>query len=101
MRVPHPDALASSIYCDGSPIWMDFDRAIASTVASAFMRKEQSKCSSISGVISNIGFCAFGKLSVVMRLFLRTGASHRQKKTRLYCLAFFSIGSKILYLPLP
>jgi hypothetical protein len=74
---------------------MDFDRAIASTVASAFIRKEQSKCSSISGVISNIGFCAFGKLSVVMRLFLRTGASHRQKKGKtLAVLPFFSIGSK-------
>jgi hypothetical protein len=69
---------------------MDFDRAIASTVASAFMRKEQSKCSSISWVISNIGFCAFGKLSVIMRLFLRTGASHWHKKGQDYsCLAFF------------
>jgi hypothetical protein len=61
---------------------MDFDRAIASTVASAFMRRELSKCSSISWVISNIGFYAFGRLSVIMRLFLRTGASHRQKKDK-------------------
>jgi hypothetical protein len=81
---------------------MDFDRAIASTVASAFIRKELSKCSSISGVISNIGFCAFGKLSVVMRLFLRAGASHRHKKRQDFsCPAFFCIGSKILYLALP
>jgi hypothetical protein len=81
---------------------MDFDRAIASTVASAFIRRELSKCSSISGVISNIGFCVFGKLSVIMRLFLRTGASHWHKKSKtLTVLPFFSIGSKILYLPLP
>jgi hypothetical protein len=53
-------------------------------------------------VISNIGFCAFGKLSVVMRLFLRTGASHRHKKSKtLAALPFFSIGLKILYLALP
>jgi hypothetical protein len=46
--------------------------------------------------------CAFGKLSVVMRLFLRTGASHRHKKGKtLAVLPFFSIGSKILYLALP
>ena len=32
MRVPHPDALASSICWSGSPIWMDFDRAIAFSV---------------------------------------------------------------------
>jgi hypothetical protein len=81
---------------------MDFERAIASTVASAFMRRELSKCSSISWVISNIGFYAFGKLSVVMRLFLRTGASHRQKKGKtLAVLPFARIGEKILYLPLP
>jgi hypothetical protein len=81
---------------------MDFDRAIASTVASAFIRRELSKCSSISWVISNIGFCAFGRLSVIMRLFLRTGASHRQKKGKtLAVLPFARIGEKILYLPLP
>jgi hypothetical protein len=37
--------------------------------------RELSKCSSISWVISNIGFCAFSKFSVIMRLLLRTGAS--------------------------
>ena len=80
--------------------WISIERS--PLVASAFMRRELSKCSSISWVISNIEFCAFGKLSVVMRLFLRTGASHRQKKDKtLAVLPFFSIGSKILYLALP
>jgi hypothetical protein len=37
-----------------------------------------------------------------MRLFLRTGASHWQKKDKtLAVLPFARIGSKILYLPLP
>ncbi|MEB3126269.1 MAG: hypothetical protein VKL00_11695 [Synechococcales bacterium] len=40
MRVPYPDALASSNCCCGVAWLMDFDKAIASMVASALTRRE-------------------------------------------------------------